>query len=113
MNATLTALAEPNRLNIVELLRGGPRAVGSIAEQLGLRQPQASKHLRVLSDAGVIDVQPVAQQRIYRLRPEAFRELHSWTESYRVLWEERLDRFDEVLQEVQAKENHEPTDQKP
>ena len=111
MNATLTALAEPNRLNIVELLRRGPRAVGAIAEELGLRQPQASKHLRVLSDAGVLEVQPVAQQRIYRLRPEAFRELNSWTESYRALWEERLDRFDDVLQEVQAKESHEPDDQ--
>jgi DNA-binding transcriptional ArsR family regulator len=111
MNATLTALAEPNRLKIVELLRRGPRAVGSIAEELGLRQPQASKHLRVLSDAGVIAVQPVAQQRIYRLRPEAFRELHSWTESYRLLWEERLDRLDDVLQDLQAKENNDHHDQ--
>jgi len=110
MNETLTALAEPNRLSIVELLRRGPRPVGSIAEELGLRQPQASKHLRVLSDAGVIDVQPVAQQRIYRLRPEAFRELHSWAESYRALWEDRLDRFDDVLQDLQAKEDKDAND---
>ncbi|HEV1998467.1 MAG TPA: metalloregulator ArsR/SmtB family transcription factor, partial [Candidatus Dormibacteraeota bacterium] len=75
VNATLTALAEPNRFQIVELLRGGPRPVGAIAEELRLRQPQASKHLRVLSEAGLVEVQAVAQQRIYRLRPERFKEL--------------------------------------
>lgn len=104
MNATLTALAEPNRLNIVDLLSRGPRAVGSIAAELGLRQPQASKHLRVLSDAGVVEVTPVAQQRIYKLRREPFQELDSWLESYRRLWEERLDRFSDVLQDLQEKE---------
>ena len=64
MNATLTALAEPNRLRIVELLRDRPRPVVEIAKRLRLRQPQVSKHLRVLSDAGLVDVRPVAQQRI-------------------------------------------------
>ena len=104
MNATLTALAEPNRLQIVELLRRGPRAVGDIAKELGLRQPQASKHLRVLSDAGVVEVRPVAQQRIYRLRPQAFQELDSWIDSYRLLWEEQMDRLDDVLHDLQEKE---------
>lgn len=104
MNATLTALAEPNRFQIVELLRGGPRPVGAIAEELRLRQPQASKHLRVLSEAGLVEVQAVAQQRIYRLRPERFKELDSWLESYRRIWEDRMDRLDDVLQELQEKE---------
>jgi DNA-binding transcriptional ArsR family regulator len=104
VNVTLTALAEPNRLNIVDLLSRGPRAVGSIAEELGLRQPQASKHLRVLSDAGLVEVRPVAQQRIYGLRKEPFQELDSWLESYRRLWAERLDRFGDVLQDLQEKE---------
>src|SRR5207302_212175 len=68
MQEILSALAEPNRRQIVELLRRKPRAVGEIADRLGLRQPQVSKHLRVLSEAGLVQVRPLAQQRIYRLR---------------------------------------------
>jgi DNA-binding transcriptional ArsR family regulator len=104
MNLTLTALAEPNRLHIVDLLLGGPRPVGDIVEELHLRQPQVSKHLRVLSAAGLVEVHPVAQQRIYSLKPQAFQELNDWVERFRRLWEERLDRFDEVLQELKQKE---------
>jgi DNA-binding transcriptional ArsR family regulator len=105
MNA-LTALAEPNRLLIVELLRDGPRPVGEIAEKLHLNQPQVSKHLRVLTDAGVVDVRPSAQQRIYSLRPQAFREIDQWLESYRRLWDERQDRLNEYLRNTQAKEKN-------
>ena len=97
---TLSALAEPNRLRIVELLREGPRPVGEIAEQLGLRQPQASKHLRVLSEAGIVDVRPLAQQRIYYLRPEPFEALDSWLELLRRRWDSRLDTLDAYLQEL-------------
>lgn len=104
MNATLTALAEPNRLQIVELLLGGPRPVGEIVDQLRLSQPQVSKHLRVLSTAGLVEVRPQAQQRIYRLKAQPFKELDEWLESYRRLWEERFDRFDAVLQELKEKE---------
>jgi DNA-binding transcriptional ArsR family regulator len=105
MDATLTALAEPNRKRIVELLREGPQPVGEIVARLKLRQPQVSKHLRVLSEAGVVEVHPVAQQRIYSLRAQAFQELASWVETYRRVWEEQMDRFDEVLQELRRKEN--------
>ncbi len=70
---TLHALAEPNRLQIVELLKNGPLTVGEIADQLMLRQPQASKHLKKLSDAGIVEVQAVANRRIYKLRHEHFR----------------------------------------
>ena len=107
MDATLTALAEPNRKRIVELLREGPHPVGEIVATLNLRQPQVSKHLRVLSEAGVVEVHPVAQQRYYSLRGQAFQELFSWVETYRRLWEEQMDRLDEVLQDLQRKEkNH-------
>lgn len=106
MITTLGALAEPNRLNIVELLRDGPCSVGEIAEQLGLRQPQVSKHLRVLSDAGVVEAHPVAQQRIYELRPQPFRELDAWLESYRHVWDARFDRLDAYLRDVQQKMPH-------
>ncbi|MBD0383987.1 ArsR/SmtB family transcription factor [Paenibacillus sedimenti] len=100
---TWSALAEPNRLNIVELLREGPLTVGEIAERLSLHQPQVSKHLRVLSDAGIVQVQPSANRRIYKLSPQPFIEMNTWLESYRRMWEERFDRLDEYLNELQGK----------
>jgi DNA-binding transcriptional ArsR family regulator len=103
MNATLTALAEPNRLRIVELLRDRPRPVGEIAKRLRLRQPQVSKHLRVLSDAGLVDVRPVAQQRIYQLRSEPFNELDDWLETFRHSMTDRMDRLDDLISERRAK----------
>ncbi|MBW7459085.1 ArsR/SmtB family transcription factor [Paenibacillus sepulcri] len=107
MNAlTFSALAEPNRLDIVELLRDAPLPVGEIADRLGLNQPQVSKHLRVLSDAGLVEVQPVANKRIYKLRPKSLMELDDWLESFRHIWEERFDRLDEYLRELQEKEKN-------
>ncbi len=103
MHATVfAALGEPRRLEIVELLRHRPFAVGDIAETLGLRQPQVSKHLKVLRDAGVVDVEPVEQRRIYYLAPPAFEELGDWVESFEVLWEQRLDSLGDVLAAMQA-----------
>ena len=115
MLTTLSALAEHNRLHIVELLRDGPHSVGEIAEHLGLRQPQVSKHLRVLSIAGVVEVHPVAQQRIYQLRPQPFRELDTWLESYRHVWDARFDRLETYLQDVQQqpREQEQQHDDKP
>ncbi|WP_263575759.1 ArsR/SmtB family transcription factor [Paenibacillus vietnamensis] len=100
----MSALAEPNRLQIVELLRESPLTVGEIAERLRLRQPQASKHLRVLSEAGIVEVQAVANRRIYKLRPDPFQEMDAWLESYRRMWEERYDRLDDYLRELQGEE---------
>ena len=97
---TLSALAEPNRLRIVELLRDGPRPVGEIAERLSLHQPQVSKHLRVLSEAGLVGVQPVAQQRVYQLQAKPFKELDSWVDSFKRLWEGRLDTLNDYMQEL-------------
>lgn len=107
MLTTLGALAEPNRLHIVELLRDGPRPVGEIAERLGLRQPQVSKHLRVLSNAGFVEAHPVAQQRIYQLRPEPFHELDAWLASYRHVWDARFDRLEAYLHDVQQQRQEE------
>jgi DNA-binding transcriptional ArsR family regulator len=100
-NATFSALAEPNRLQIVELLRHRPLPVGQIAEQLRMRQPQVSKHLRVLSEAGLVQARPLAQQRIYGLRAEPLRELDAWLERYRRLWDERFEQLDGVLRELE------------
>lgn len=108
MNAmTFSALAEPHRLNIVELLRNGPLSVGEIAERLGLGQPQASKHLRVLNDAGLVEIRPIANRRIYMLRAQPLVELNDWLESFRRIWEARFDRLDEYLLELQAQANKE------
>lgn len=104
---TLSALAEPNRLRIVELLRDGPRSVGEITERLRLRQPQVSKHLRVLSEAGLVEVHPLAQQRIYQLQSKPFEELDSWLETFRRIWDTRLDTLDEYLQELKEEQKRE------
>jgi DNA-binding transcriptional ArsR family regulator len=97
---TLAALAEPNRLRIVELLRAGARPVGEIGERLQLAQPQVSKHLRVLKDAGLVDVEVRAQQRLYELRPEPLRELNEWLERFRAIWDARFDRLDDYLEQM-------------
>jgi DNA-binding transcriptional ArsR family regulator len=106
MKTLLAALTEPNRLHIVELLRDGPLTVGEITERLGLQQPQASKHLKVLSEADIVEVRPQANRRIYTLRREPFQELEAWLHSFRRLWEERFDRLDDYVLELQATEQH-------
>ena len=100
MIATFTALAEPNRLRIVDLLRRGPRPVGAIGEALRLNQPQVSKHLRVLKEARLVAVEARAQQRLYALRAEPLREMSQWLERYRAVWDERFNQLDHVIAEI-------------
>jgi len=97
----LTAISEPNRFRIVELLRDGPRSVGGIVLDLGLGQPQVSRHLRLLAEAGVVEATRQAQQRIYRLDPRSMRELSDWTQRFAGLWSERMDRLGSVLAETE------------
>jgi DNA-binding transcriptional ArsR family regulator len=104
MIETFRALAEPNRFHIVELLRRGPRPVGDLVTRLRLRQPQVSKHLRVLSEAGLVDVRVDAQRRIYALRPAPLQELEVWLERYRRLWEANFQRLDALLGKLKSKE---------
>lgn len=92
-----SALAEPNRLDIVDLLYKSPRTVNEIAGVLQLNQPQTSKHLKVLADAGVVEVNPVQNKRYYSLRPQPFKELDRWLEKYRKSWEDRFDRLEKML----------------
>jgi DNA-binding transcriptional ArsR family regulator len=100
MITTLNALAEPNRLHIIELLREGPLSVNEIVERLGLPQPLVSKHLRVLSQAGLVTVRRSAQQRIYQLEAAPFVEFDGWLESFRRVWNTRLDRLDGYMQRM-------------
>jgi DNA-binding transcriptional ArsR family regulator len=94
---TFSALAEPNRLRIVELLHKKPRSVNEVAALLKLRQPQASKHLHTLDEAGLVSIRPVAQQRIYTLKPEPFLQLEVWVSSFHELWNQRLDNLERYL----------------
>src|ERR1700756_5798633 len=104
MMATLKALAEPSRFQIVEVLRNGPRPVGDLVDRLKLPQPQVSKHLRVLSEAGLVDVRVDAQRRIYALRPAPLQELEVWVERYRRIWEGNFQRLDALLAQMNAGE---------
>jgi DNA-binding transcriptional ArsR family regulator len=90
-------LGEPRRLAILELLRDGERPVGELVDHLDLSQPAVSKHLRVLKEAGLVDVRRDAQRRLYRIRPEPLAELDQWLASYRQLWATHLDRLEEHL----------------
>ena len=100
---TFQALAEPNRLEIIELLQKGPRPVNEISRLLKFGQPKTSKHLRVLADSGLVSKQTVAQQRIYSLSPAPLKELEAWIEKYRFIWETRFDRLDKVLAKEKLK----------
>lgn len=93
----LTAISEPNRFRIVDLLKDGPRSVGGIVDHLDMGQPQVSRHLRLLADAGVVEATKQAQQRIYRLCPDSMRELSNWTQQFAGLWSERMDRLGSFL----------------
>lgn len=92
-------LAEPTRREILDLLRDGERPVGDLVDRLGMSQPSVSKHLRVLRDAGLVDVRPDANRRLYRLRPEPLIELDAWLAPYRRLWSRSLDRLERHLEE--------------
>lgn len=98
--AVFAALAEPSRMRMVSLLRSGPLNVGEIAERLQIRQPQVSKHLKVLQQAGIVEVEADANRRHYRLRAEPFQELDRWLTGYRELWNERFDRLDDYLKNM-------------
>ncbi len=95
-------LADPTRLRIVEVLLSGEKAVNDLVAQVAIHQSGVSRHLRILSEAGLVQVRPEGAQRLYSLRPEPFRELDDWLSGYRRLWEGRLDRFERAL-ELKAK----------
>lgn len=104
MATTFEALAEPTRRHILDLLRERPRLVGELVDLLQMSQPLISKHLRVLREVGLVNVRQDAQRRWYELRPEPLAEIDDWLASYRHLWEDRFERLDDVLNELQEKE---------
>ena len=98
-------LADPTRRRIVETLRRGERQVGDIVEEAGVHQSGVSRHLRILHESGFVSVRPDGQRRLYSLKPEPFQELDAWLSPYRMLWEERLDRFGVALERRQKQKS--------
>jgi DNA-binding transcriptional ArsR family regulator len=93
----LEALAEPTRLRILDQVRDGERSVNQLVDSLGVIQPTVSRHLRVLREAGLVDVRKDAQRRVYRLRAQPLMELDAWLEPYRAHWAGRLDALEQHL----------------
>jgi DNA-binding transcriptional ArsR family regulator len=107
-SATIEVLGEPRRRQILDLLRAGEQPVQVLVQQLGLSQPAVSKHLRVLRDAGLVEVRPDGQRRLYRLRAEPLIELDEWLEPYRRLWRVSLDKLEAHLAEPQTQSRRKP-----
>ncbi len=93
----LEAIAEPTRRRILDAIRSKERSVGDLVERVGMHQPGVSRHLRVLREAGLVEVRRDAQRRLYRLRPEPLKELDEWLEPYRAEWSQRLDSLERHL----------------
>src|SRR5258707_1992334 len=96
------ALADPARLRIVEAMKSGECAVGDIVERMDIHQSGVSRHLRILAEAGIVQMRPDGQKRLYSLRKEAFDQLETWVAGYRRHWEARLDRFCAALERKRA-----------
>jgi DNA-binding transcriptional ArsR family regulator len=96
---SFAVLAETTRREILNLLRDGERPVGELVNQLHLSQPAVSKHLRILRDAGLVEVRPDAQRRLYRLRLEPLAEIDAWLAPYRRMWTRSLDKLEQHLEE--------------
>ena len=91
MEAVLRALADDSRRTLLEALIGGPATAGELAALLPIARPGVSRHLRVLREAGLVEVRQEAQRRVYSLRLEPLAEIDEWLGRYRALWEQRLD----------------------
>ena len=107
MTATFSVLAEPTRRRILDDVRDRERSVGELVGRLKLSQPGVSKHLRVLREAGLVEVRRDAQRRLYRARPEPLAEIDAWLAPYRRYWTDRLDALERHLDDVARSEKKE------
>lgn len=98
------AVAEPRRRAILDMLTDGERSVSEIVAGIPVSQPQISKHLKVLKEVGLVRSRSAGRKRLYRLDPLALKPIHDWLKDYEQLWNERLDRLDGYLYEMQGKE---------
>jgi DNA-binding transcriptional ArsR family regulator len=97
VTSAFDATVEPARRRILDLLIEGPRPVGDLVAGAGLSQPNTSRHLRVLREAGLVEVRPDGRRRLYALRPEGLAELERWLAPYRRMWRERLGALEDHL----------------
>jgi DNA-binding transcriptional ArsR family regulator len=98
------AVADVHRRDILDALMTGEKPVGAIVNDVSLSQPQVSKHLRVLSEVGLVSCRAEGRLRLYRLEPARLRPMHEWLGRYEQMWQERLDRMDDYLRELQRRE---------
>jgi DNA-binding transcriptional ArsR family regulator len=98
------AVADVHRRDILDVLMAGEKPVGTIVNDLSMSQPQVSKHLRVLSEVGLVSCRAEGRRRLYRLEPARLRPMHEWLTRYEQVWNDRLDRMDDYLQEMQRRE---------
>jgi DNA-binding transcriptional ArsR family regulator len=103
------AVAEANRREILDALSSGEKAVGAIVDDLALSQPQVSKHLRVLSEVGLVRCRAEGRRRLYRLEPSRLQPFHEWLAKYEQAWNERMDRMDDYLKDLQERESRSDT----
>ena len=94
-------MGEAHRREILDVLITGEKTVGAIVNRLSMSQPQVSKHLRVLSAVGLVGCRAEGRRRLYRLEPARLRPLHEWLAKYEQAWNDRLDRLDDYLKELQ------------
>jgi DNA-binding transcriptional ArsR family regulator len=106
------AVAEPRRRDILDALAGGERAVNDLVEQLGIAQPQVSKHLKVLREVGLVDVREDGRRRLYRLNGNPLKDIHDWVKEYERTWTERFQALDVVLDELKRKDEGDGVDDK-
>ncbi|TCC54404.1 ArsR family transcriptional regulator [Kribbella pittospori] len=104
------AIAEPRRREILVLLRSSERPVTDLARDLGMTQPQASKHLRVLREVGLVRVRGEGKQRLYGLDARGLRPVHEWVGGFERFWSESFDRLDEYVQELKQTKQEGPYD---
>jgi DNA-binding transcriptional ArsR family regulator len=100
MSMVFDVLAEPNRRRILGVLGGTERPVGDLVDELDISQPAVSKHLRVLREAGLVEMRVDAQRRLYRVRPQPLREIDSWLEPFRQMWSKSLDDLERHLDQM-------------
>jgi len=106
---TFNAVAEPRRRAILDVLAQGERSVNDLVAELGLAQPQVSKHLKVLREVGAVDVRGDGRRRLYRINGEALKPIHDWVAGFERLWTERFDRLDDVLEDLKREEQGDVT----
>jgi DNA-binding transcriptional ArsR family regulator len=105
------AVAEPRRRQILDILAGGELPVNDLVGLTGLAQPQVSRHLRVLREVGAVDVRDQGRQRLYRINGQALKPIHDWVAAYERSWSERFGQLDAVLEELQAEEVDDGSDE--